>query len=82
MAVPRNRHSNARKNSKRAHHAKRPASFANCGTCGAKHLPHTVCKSCGFYKGRQVLNAEKNLVKTAAASETKPAATEQDNTEK
>ncbi|HXF28674.1 MAG TPA: 50S ribosomal protein L32, partial [Chlamydiales bacterium] len=33
MAVPRNRHSNARKNSKRAHHAKEPRHLGSCSHC-------------------------------------------------
>ncbi len=28
----------------------------NCGNCGAPCLPHRVCKKCGMYGGRQVLN--------------------------
>lgn len=49
MAVPRNRMSNARKNSKRAHHAKKPKNFSNCSHCGSLNLPHTICQSCGMY---------------------------------
>ena len=31
-----------------------------CPQCGATRLPHRVCKSCGYYNGRQVVsvNAE------------------------
>lgn len=55
MAVPRNRHSNARKNSKRAHHAKKPKSLALCSNCGAHKAPHVICGGCGWYAGRAVL---------------------------
>ena len=58
MAVPRNRHSNARKNSKRAHHAKKPKSLSQCSSCGAKKLSHVACPSCGMYGGRNVLGKE------------------------
>jgi len=54
MAVPRNRHSNARKNSKRSHHAKKPKRFSTCANCGTQKLPHVICSSCGHYAGRQV----------------------------
>ena len=54
MAVPRNRHSNARKNSKRSHHAKKPKPFATCSNCSAPKLSHVVCSGCGFYAGRQI----------------------------
>lgn len=55
MAVPRNRLSNARKNSKRAHHAKVPKQGVKCSSCGAQKMPHVICPSCGAYNGRTVI---------------------------
>jgi large subunit ribosomal protein L32 len=55
MAVPRNRLSNARKNSKRAHHAKKPRNTAKCANCGNARLPHVICQSCGSYGNRVVI---------------------------
>lgn len=55
MAVPRNRHSNSRKNMRRAHHAKKPKTFAKCANCQSAKLPHTVCTECGFYAGRSLI---------------------------
>ncbi|MFA6916176.1 MAG: 50S ribosomal protein L32 [Parachlamydiales bacterium] len=55
MAVPRNRHSTARKNSKRSHHAKKPVHTSKCTNCGAEHRPHRICPSCGTYKGSVVV---------------------------
>ncbi len=55
MAVPRNRHSNARKNTKRAHHAKTPKNTAACPNCKEARLPHTLCQACGYYGGRAVV---------------------------
>lgn len=52
MAVPRNRMSNARKNSRRAHHAKRPKNTVKCSNCDSQKLPHVVCSACGQYAGR------------------------------
>lgn len=54
MAVPRNRLSNARKNSKRAHHAKTPKNLSTCSNCGKKARSHAACDSCGFYKGKAI----------------------------
>lgn len=59
MAVPRNRMSNARKNSRRAHHAKSPKMLSGCKNCGAAKLPHVLCPSCGHYAGREVIAAKK-----------------------
>lgn len=34
-----------------------------CDNCGQKHLMHHVCKECGQYRGRQVLDKQKDLEK-------------------
>ncbi len=52
MAVPRNRLSNARKNSKRSHHAKVPKQLNACPNCGLAHLSHSMCAGCGTYKNK------------------------------
>lgn len=49
MAVPRNRMSNARKNSRRSHMAKKPANLVACSSCGEAKLGHKACISCGYY---------------------------------
>ncbi|MFT4552884.1 MAG: large subunit ribosomal protein L32 [Chlamydiales bacterium] len=60
MAVPRNRTSNSRKNTRRAHDAKTPISTSSCSNCGEQKLPHVLCNSCGFYNGRAVVELENN----------------------
>jgi large subunit ribosomal protein L32 len=59
MAVPRNRMSNARKNSKRAHHAKIPKQLSICINCKAPHLTHFSCPECGAYGDHVAAKAEK-----------------------
>lgn len=54
MAVPRNRSSNSKKNSRRAHHGKVALNFKACTNCSALTLPHKVCSACGFYKNKPV----------------------------
>lgn len=52
---PKKRHSRARQGKRRASiHLKTP-SFLVCSNCKNTILPHTVCKKCGYYDGRQVL---------------------------
>lgn len=29
-----------------------------CPRCGAAKLPHTVCSTCGWYKGRQAVEVD------------------------
>lgn len=55
MAVPRNRTSNARKNSRRSHHAKKPKGACACSHCGSPKLPHVYCSTCGAYNKRVVV---------------------------
>lgn len=54
MAVPRNRSSNARKNSRRSHHAKVPKNLALCSNCQKPICSHAMCGFCGFYKGKAI----------------------------
>lgn len=58
MAVPRNRTSNARKGSRRAHHFKKPINLTSCTNCETKAMPHRVCLDCGSYNGKQILKVE------------------------
>jgi large subunit ribosomal protein L32 len=55
MAVPRNRTSNAKKNSRRSHHAKTPKNLSACSNCGKARQPHRICSACGFYGGKSVV---------------------------
>jgi len=40
-----------------------PAALTTCPKCKKPALPHTVCKNCGFYKGKEVLNVMAKLTK-------------------
>lgn len=56
MAVPRSRLSNHSKNSKRAHHAKKPKQCTPCSHCGELRLSHRICSACGHYDDRAILH--------------------------
>lgn len=58
MAVPRNRVSNARKNIRRSHHAKKAKNILECSNCKKAVLSHRVCGSCAFYDGKSVVKEE------------------------
>lgn len=54
MAVQQNKKSRSRKGMRRSHDhvAKPPVIYCSCGE---PTLPHSVCPSCGTYRGRQVM---------------------------
>ena len=58
MPNPKRRHSKARTSKRRANDFLTPKSVSVCTQCGASVMPHRVCKDCGFYKGREVIEAE------------------------
>lgn len=55
MANPKRRHSNTRSRLRRAHDSLKIKSVSKCSNCGAVQLPHRICATCGFYRGRQVI---------------------------
>ena len=56
MAVPRNRTSNARKNSRRSHMAKKGKNLLNCTGCQKLILSHKMCPFCGLYRERSYID--------------------------
>lgn len=60
MAVPKRKTSKARRDKRRNSHWKLEApGIVTCPNCGAYRMPHRVCKACGFYNGRKVLEVTK-----------------------
>jgi large subunit ribosomal protein L32 len=60
MAVPKKRTSRSRRDMRRAHDFLASRLTVACPNCGNPSLPHHVCLSCGYYKGRQVLKTKEN----------------------
>lgn len=59
MAEPKKRLTSTRSGNRRSHlHLEHPA-IGVCSNCKADVQPHTVCTVCGYYKGKQVLSADK-----------------------
>ncbi len=54
MAVPKRRTSHSRKNKRRSHWKLAVPALVECPKCREARMPHRVCPSCGFYKGREV----------------------------
>ena len=58
MAVPFRRTSKRVKRERRSHIKLTAANLATCPNCGKQILPHRVCKHCGFYKGKKVMDVK------------------------
>ena len=57
MALPKHKHSSARRDKRRSHWTMRVTTLTRCAQCGQSIRPHRVCSSCGSYRGRQVVTA-------------------------
>jgi large subunit ribosomal protein L32 len=60
MAVPKRKQSKSRSAIRRAQVMKQPTpQVIPCPRCGESQLPHRVCRSCGYYKDRLVIENKK-----------------------
>lgn len=58
---------------RRSHHALKNASFFKCEHCKTAKKPHAVCLSCGFYRGKKVLDLVKKAEKKQKKAKAKKA---------
>jgi len=58
MPVPKRKTSRVVRDSRRAHDALTPAARSICPQCHQPKLPHTVCPSCGYYKGKEIVETD------------------------
>lgn len=58
MAVPFRKVSKTRKRMRRSHNAIEATATTKCSECGAVIKPHRVCKECGSYKGKKVIETK------------------------
>lgn len=57
MSLPKRRTTRSKRDMRRAHHDKVAApTLVPCSNCGAMMVPHRVCKACGHYDGRKILD--------------------------
>ena len=56
MAVPRHHMAKGKQLRRRSHLALKPKKLAECPRCKKDILPHLVCKHCGYYHGKEVIN--------------------------
>lgn len=60
---PKRRHSRGRKGKRRASIHLAGVKTVKCSNCSSPVLAHSVCKNCGFYKGKEIISKRKKEVK-------------------
>jgi large subunit ribosomal protein L32 len=58
MAVPKHKTSKSKRDKRRTHKKIDGIQLATCPECGEAVEPHHACRSCGAYKGKQVISPE------------------------
>lgn len=58
MAVPFRKVSNTRGRKRRTHYKISANTTVKCQKCGEPVRPHRVCKNCGTYKGKEIIEKE------------------------
>ncbi len=56
MAVPKRKKSKMKVRQQKATLRAEAIQTNECKACGSPVIPHRACKSCGTYKGKQVIN--------------------------
>jgi len=62
MANPKKRKTHSSSRQGRAHLALTKITLNKCPKCGHAVKPHTVCPSCGYYRGREVVKVTTKTV--------------------
>lgn len=63
MAVPKKRGSATRRGMRRSHHARVVPTLIACPRCSQPTPPHVMCRNCGVYNGREVVDVLAKLDK-------------------
>ena len=60
MAVPKRKTGKARRDKRRASsYILNKATVVECPQCHEPKQPHRICRSCGYYKNREIISVEK-----------------------
>lgn len=71
--VVRMRHTKSHTANRRSHHALKARKFSACANCKAPKVGHAVCLSCGYYRGKKVLDLVKKAEKKQKKAKAKAA---------
>ncbi len=57
-ALPKRKVARGKRGRRRNHYRLSPVKVVECDTCGEYKLPHRMCKHCGTYKGREIVEVD------------------------
>ncbi|TAK13643.1 MAG: 50S ribosomal protein L32 [Anaerolineae bacterium] len=57
--LPKRKLSKGRRDRRRAHDALKSRNLVACPNCNEMRLPHCMCPTCGYYKGREIKAIER-----------------------
>jgi len=63
---PKKRHSRQRQGKRRASIKLAVQRSVVCENCGSRHVSHTICANCGFYKGQLVTKSSQGKLQRGA----------------
>lgn len=66
MGVPKRKVSHARQGERRSHLALEVPKLIDCPHCHQPKLPHRVCPTCGYYKGRLAVEVKASSEEAAS----------------
>jgi large subunit ribosomal protein L32 len=81
MAVPKQKQTKSRSSRRRSHHALNEVVFSYCPKCGLPVLPHHICKNCGTYASREVIDVLSKLNKKERKKKEKELANQEETRE-
>lgn len=61
--VPKQRHTKSRRNKRRSQIFLNSPNSTICSHCKKPSLPHTICKNCGYYQGKEYIDLSKTMEK-------------------
>ena len=62
MAHPKRRQSKTSTRKRRTHDVAVAPTLAKCPNCGGYYVYHTVCPSCGYYRGKVAIEKEEEAI--------------------
>jgi large subunit ribosomal protein L32 len=75
MPVPKRKRSRTRRDKRFANKGIQVKALTSCQNCKTPLMPHSACRSCGFYKGAKVMDVKNDRsVKRAQVRQAKQAA--------